>query len=263
MFTVRLERIRELSATTRDFRFVRNDGKMTEYQPGQFFRFVFTDSKGEFERSYSLCNFEELYGGNLDLVVSMVAGGRATNYLFDCAVGIEADVTGPFGRLLLPDAPLNRLVMVATSVGLAPYMPMLRELESRKFEQVVLLLGVRDRSEFIYSNELLEYAERHGFFELRLCLSREVASAAYEYDGYVNEQLNDLSLKSGADFVLLCGNPNMIDKAWGYLRDEGFKAKQVVREKYVFAKEKKSGAKKLTEKQKRLIAEKMQKYSRG
>lgn len=261
MFTVRLERIRELSATTRDFRFVRNDSKNTDYQPGQFFRFIFTDSEGEFERSYSLCNFEELYGGNLDLVVSMVDGGRATKYLFNCAAGIEAQVTGPFGRLVLPDEPLSRLVMVATSVGLAPYMPMLRILESGKFEQVVLLLGVRDRSEFIYSDELLDYAQRYDFFELRLCLSREVASAAYEYDGYVNEQLIDLSLNGSADFVLLCGNPNMIDEAWGYLRNAGFKAKQVVREKYVFAKEKKSGRTKLTEEQKRLIAEKMKKYS--
>ena len=43
MFTVRLERVRQLSQTTRDFAFVRLDGQAVEYQPGQFFRFEFED----------------------------------------------------------------------------------------------------------------------------------------------------------------------------------------------------------------------------
>ena len=52
----------------------------------------------------------------------------------------------------------------------------------------------------------------------------------------------------------------MIDDAWGWLRTEKFKAKHVVREKYVFAREKKTTTRTLTAEQKRLIAEKMQKY---
>jgi ferredoxin-NADP reductase len=152
--------------------------------------------------------------------------------------------------------------MVATSVGLAPYMPILKELETRSFPEVVLLLGVRDRSEFIYGDVLKDYAQRHDYIELRLCLSRGKATAGYEHDGYVNAQIERLGVNPESDHFLLCGNPEMIDDAWGYLKKSGFKAKNVVREKYVFARESRSSAKALTAEHKQLIADKLKKYGK-
>ena len=61
--------------------------------------------------------------------------------------------------------------------------------------------------------------------------------AGYEYDGYVNAQIEHLDVEPDSDHFLLCGNPVMIDEAWGYLKDVRFKSKNVVREKYVFASE--------------------------
>ncbi len=260
-FNVRLQRVRELSASTRDFQFIREDGQNLDYLPGQFYRFVFTDEAGEFERSYSLCNFETLYGSALDLVISKVDGGRATRLLFDCEAGLTARVTGPFGRLTLPKETPGRLVMVATSVGLAPYMPILRQLEQLDYPSVILLLGVRDRTEFIYGDWLREYESANDYFELRLCLSRETAAADYEFNGYVTGQLPSLTPDAGNDHFLLCGNPAMVEDAWGYLKGSGIQSRQVIREKYVFAKEKKQAAAALSDAQKKLIAEKMKKYS--
>ena len=262
MFSVRLERVRTLSESTKDFRFACAANTTLDYKPGQFYRFVFADGQGEFERSYSLCNFDELYGQHMDLVVSKVDNGRATKLLFNCQEGLEAKVTGPFGRLTLPEKIPGRLVMVATSVGLAPYMPILKELETRSFPEVVLLLGVRDRSEFIYGDVLKDYAQRHDYIELRLCLSRGKATAGYEHDGYVNAQIERLGVNPESDHFLLCGNPEMIDDAWGYLKKSGFKAKNVVREKYVFARESRSSAKALTAEHKQLIADKLKKYGK-
>ncbi|MDA0978538.1 MAG: FAD-binding oxidoreductase [Proteobacteria bacterium] len=264
MFTVTLDRLRTLSASTRDFRFTREDGETTRYEPGQFFRFVFEDAEGEFDRSYSLCNFEELYSEHLDLVISRVDGGRATRLLFDCEVGLRARVTGPFGRLTLPATLPRRLFLIATSVGLSPFMPILKALETGLNEagdcQVVLLLGVRDRSEFIYGKQLLDYGQRNPWFELRLCLSREPASAGHERDGYVTAQLAEFDPDTTTDHFLLCGNPAMVDEAYARLKVSGFGPRQVIREKYVFAREKKA-ASKLSDEQKKLIAEKMKKYT--
>ncbi|MGV0035537.1 MAG: hypothetical protein ACNYPE_11470 [Candidatus Azotimanducaceae bacterium WSBS_2022_MAG_OTU7] len=96
----------------------------------------------------------------MDLVISRVSNGRATALLFNSIDGLQAKVTGPFGRLTLPDEAPGRLVMVATSVGLAPYLPILKELETRGFPKVVLLLGVRDRSEFIRADLWVQHADR-------------------------------------------------------------------------------------------------------
>ncbi len=260
-FRVRLERIRDLSSSTKDFRFVRLDGQRLDYEPGQFYRFVFEDEEGEFERSYSLCNFDDLYGDRLDLVISQVEGGRATRLLFNAEPGIEADVTGPFGRLVLPKEKPARLYMVATSVGLAPYMPILKQLETAGYEDVRLLLGVRDKSEFIYGDLLLDYMKQYDWFHLTLCLSREPATKPYESDGYVTTQMNFFDPDPSKDHFLLCGNPAMVDDVWAILKKKGFSPKRVVREKYVFAREKKNAPKKtLSEDQKQLIAEKMKKY---
>ena len=112
-FEVELTRIRELSDSTLDFRFIRKDGEDNHFEPGQFYRFIFTDDEGEFERSYSLVNFEpDATGPVIDLVISRVEGGRATQLLFGAKPGVEARVSGPFGRLTLPDMPPARLFMI-------------------------------------------------------------------------------------------------------------------------------------------------------
>lgn len=270
-FEVKLERIRKLSDSTRDFRFVRTDGGLTEYKPGQFFRFIFTDGSGQFERSYSLCNFDAGESGKLDLLISTVEGGRASELLFGCEEGTRARVSGPFGRLLVPEKLPGRLFLVATSVGIAPYMPMLGQLSSALREgelELYFIYGTRDRSEFIYGDKLRQYADDHQGFHLNVCYSRELNSGAGddkfrndEFKGYVQERLKELTMSPVTDHILLCGNPMMIDETYAWLKSEGFGVRQVIREKYVFAKrpqlKKKTG---LTEEQKKLIAEKVKKY---
>jgi len=246
------------------------NGKAVDFEPGQFFRFRFTDEDGEFERSYSLCNYGENISGAdfLDLVISVVEGGRASKYLFACKEGITAQITGPFGRLLVPDPLPKRLIMVATSVGLAPFMPMLtqlsRALKSNETE-VVLLFGARGRDEFLYRDEILAFDRKHKNFSFRMAYSRDDLpdQESHEFKGYVTKQLEQLRPDPELDHVLLCGHPEMIDDCYDILKGAGFKARQVTREKYVFARETKATGKSvLSEDQKRLIAEKMKKYQR-
>ena len=103
-FGVTLRKIRRLSQSTLWFRFERNDGELVSFEQGQFFRFEFSDKAGDFERAYSPCNFGQGVADTpyLDLVVSYVDGGRASQYLFHCDEGIAATVGGPFGRLVVP-----------------------------------------------------------------------------------------------------------------------------------------------------------------
>lgn len=265
MFTVRLTRIRELSDSTRDFRLVREDGERLSYKPGQFYRFTFKDAAGAFERSYSLCNFEDLYSDTLDLVISKVEGGRATRLLFNCELGLTASVKGPYGRLVLPDPLPGRLVLVATSVGIAPYLPMLKALAEPLAggSKVTLLFGIRDKSEFLYSDLLLDYAQKYPGFDLRVCLSREQpGTAPHEYPGYVTDQLDSLAPDPDQDHFLLCGNPRMVDSCWAKLQQLGFRHKQVIREKYEFAREKAAKPQAMTEEQKQLIAAKLARHQR-
>jgi ferredoxin-NADP reductase len=250
-----------------DFRFERVDGERVNYEPGQFFRFTLKDAGGAFERSYSLCNFETDVGDtDLDLVVSTVEGGRASQVLFNAEPGFTASVSGPYGRLILPALMPRRLFLVAASVGIAPYMPMLDSLET-KLEaglEVHFLYGTRDHTEFVYGAELQAFAKRHPNFHLHLCLSRcnpDDQLLVRQIRGYVQDELFTLDPNPETDHVLLCGNPGMIDDIYPRLKALGFGVRQVVREKYVFAKDGQAVKKvEMSEEQKRLLAEKMKKY---
>ncbi|MBL4682635.1 MAG: hypothetical protein JKY88_18195 [Pseudomonadales bacterium] len=276
-FEVVLKRQTILSASTRDFRFVRRDGKNVSFQAGQFFRFTFTDNQGSFERSYSLCNFENkvikgsatkpddmLISSNLDLVISTVEGGRASELLFQGLSEVGATVKGPYGRLLLPKVFPKRLFLVATSVGVAPYITMLEPLSTalKKHElEVHFLFGVRDPSEFIYGELLEEFEQKHENFHLSVCYSRETVDKPNAYKGYVQARIHDLLPQPDSDHFLLCGHPGMIDEVYAELKTLGFGVKQVVREKYVFSKETKTKTSiDLSGSDKDLLAEKMKKY---
>lgn len=266
-FDVTLERTRRLSGTTLDFRFRRDDGAAVLFEPGQFFRFTFTDEAGEFERSYSLCNFDTAPGAPvLDLVISRVEKGRASRYLFAAREGIKARVSGPYGRLVLPATLPKRLFLVATSVGIAPYMPMLRVLESALGQQVLevhFVFGIREPSEFLYEAELKAFAEANPAFHLVPCFSRQMPEAPGSHDrqGYVQAYLEEADLDPANDYVMLCGNPKMIDESYAMLKARGFGPRQVVREKYVFARETgATPAAAMSEEQKRLLQEKIKKF---
>jgi NAD(P)H-flavin reductase len=272
-----LQEVAKLSDSTLAFRFVPTGGGHLKFKPGQFYRFKFTDKRGEFERSYSLCNLEdsvvngEIESNVLDLVISQVEDGRATDLLFNTALGLKATVSGPYGRLVLPHSLPTRMVLIATSVGLAPYLPILRQLEAplaKNELQLVLLFGIRDESEFLYSKYLSEFEQRHTLnVDLRVCISREpevtdVSLRKYVSHGYVQSQLNLIDPVAASDLVMLCGNPHMVDACFDYLKNEGFGGKQVIREKYVFARDpiEEPKVQKLTTEQRELIAEKMKKF---
>ena len=261
-FPAELSRVRRLSESTMDFRFRRTDGKPVAFNPGEFFRFSFADSIGAFERPYSLCNFTDASEDEMDLVISTVNGGRASEFLFHCSPGIQTTVTGPHGRMVLPEERLKRLFMVATSVGIAPFLPMLEVLKESS-TVVNLFFGVRDRSEFLYAEHLLALSREWSNFSLVVCYSREVSNLnEYERLGYVTNFVDLFEPNPETDHFFLCGNPRMIDDCYGQLNSLGFRAKQVIREKYVFAKETKPVSKPaLTDEQKKLIAKKIQKYS--
>jgi ferredoxin-NADP reductase len=269
-FELNLETIRVLSETTREFRFVRTDGKPVTYLPGQFYRFSFEDDSGSFERSYSLANFNGPVGcsAKLDLLISYVKGGRASRYLFDrdpsaLVQSLRCTAKGPYGRLVLPSKIPKRLIMVATSVGLAPFMPILNQLDQVMLTDpvtVALILGVRSPDEFIYADKLIAYEQSHPNFSLTVCYSRQMPGDGdtRAMPGYVQEGLFKMDLEPLDDHVLLCGNPRMIDDVFGKMKIMGFGVRNVVREKYVYARESASPKKQVPgEAHKRLIAEKL------
>ena len=236
-FKVNLVEATLLTSRVRHLKFQREDGIPLEFIPGQFVSFHFMGEEGkEVRRSYSLATIpgESSY---IELALGYVKSGIASEALFAAKPGDTFNMSGPYGRLILRDETPKRIILVATNTGVTPYRSMLPALAAKLENlKVVILLGVQKKEDALYSTDFLAYAKLYPNFDFRLCYSRENEnnlSEPFEHLGHVQNQFENLNPLPDSDIVYLCGNPNMIDAAYELLKEKGFNAQQVRREKYV------------------------------
>lgn len=234
-FDLELVSFKDLTPNVRHFVFKRTDNKPLNFVAGQFITFLLKDSEGALKRrSYSLGS---LPTNNmlLEIGITYVKGGAASEFFFNMKEGETAPAMGPAGRLILKDEEISKLILIGTGTGIVPYKSMFPELlEKANNTEIHILLGVQHRKDALYADEFINFAERHENIHFKLCLSREKESLnSYEASGYVQNQLRELSLNPETDVVYLCGNPNMIDQVYEQLTSAGFNPKSVRREKYI------------------------------
>lgn len=218
--------------------FRRNDGEGFDYVPGQFLNLHFETEAGGSHRSYSIANPPRA-DGLLEIAVSPVAGGLATEALSALAPGDVMQASGPYGRFVLREEPPCRYVLVGTGTGITPYRAMLPQLRQRLDAgfRVHIVLGVWRREELLFGEDFIELAAQHPAAEFSACYSRDYPPEPepWEYAGYVQTLYSQLALDPAQDVVYLCGNPAMIDESSEFLKAMGFGVKQMRREKYLSA----------------------------
>jgi ferredoxin-NADP reductase len=218
------------------FSLAREDGAKFEYTPGQFITLHLPWQDMVLRRSYSIATPARQAGeaGEIEIAVTAVEGGRATDVMSNLRPGARIEATGPFGRFVLRDDPPVRYVLVATGTGVSPYrsmLPALSETLAAPGYSVDLLLGVRSREELLFGPDFEQFAERHSGFRFSPSFSRRPDDGAHH--GYVQQKLAQMPLDPEKDIVYLCGNPDMIDEAVAHLKALGFNNPHIRREKYV------------------------------
>jgi ferredoxin/flavodoxin---NADP+ reductase len=188
-------------------------------------------------RAYSIVspNYEE----HLEFLSIKVQDGPLTSRLQHVKVG-DSIIVGrkPTGTLvadyLLPG---KRLYLLATGTGLAPFMSIVRDPEVyERFEQIVLVHGVRQKDELAYHDLLTQHLPAHEFLgELitsKLRYYPTVTREAYRNMGRVTELMqsgklfDDLQLPpldATTDRVMICGSPGMLRDLKTLLEERGFK----------------------------------------
>ncbi|OQX33369.1 MAG: hypothetical protein B0D91_14585 [Oceanospirillales bacterium LUC14_002_19_P2] len=211
------------------------------FQAGQFVSIQFELEGESFKRSYSIASSPDAFQSmrQIDIAIALLPDGRASRRFQEAVPGEHFGISGPFGFLVLPDSLPERLVLVGTGTGMAPYRAMLPELEKIAASGIALhiLMGTRHRKDVIYGEELSSLASRFEQVTFELCLSREANPDAemHEYSGYVQTRFSQLDLSPERDLPFLCGNPAMIDDAVAWLSAAGFGPRQIKREKYTFS----------------------------
>ena len=131
----------------------------------------------------------------------------------------------PTGTILIDYLlPAKRLYMLSTGTGLAPFMSVIRDPETyEKFEEVILVHGVREVKELAYHDYITQELPQHEFLgELvskQLKYYPTVTREPFRNQGRINHLIEsgklftDLgvpALNPLEDRVMLCGSPEML-----------------------------------------------------
>ena len=187
-------------------------------------------------RAYSVASAH--YADHLEFYSIKVPNGPLTSRLSRIAPGDRVLVSRkPTGTLVLDNlSPAKRLYLLGTGTGLAPFMSIIRDPEVyERFEKVVVVHGVRTKSELGYSDYIrgeLPHDELVGEeVRSKLLYYPTVTREAHERQGRITHLIEngalatDLGLPAldpSEDRVMICGSPAMLQDTVQILESRGF-----------------------------------------
>jgi ferredoxin--NADP+ reductase len=187
-------------------------------------------------RAYSIAsaNHEE----HLEFLSIKVADGPLTSRLQNVRPGDEVLVSRkPTGTLLLHDLkPGKRLYLLSSGTGLAPFMSLIKDpAVYERFEKIILVHGVRFRSELAY-RDFIEWELTHHEYlgeqvRSQLIYYPTVTRQRFLYQGRVTSLIESGKLFADTglppldpahDRVMICGSPAMLTDLSAMLDARGF-----------------------------------------
>lgn len=223
--------------TDRLFTFTTTRDQSLRFSNGHFTMIGLRVNNKPLLRAYSIvsANYEE----HLEFLSIKVPDGPLTSRLQHIQVG-DSIIVGrkPTGTLVIDYLlPGRRLYLMSTGTGLAPFMSIIRDPATyEKFEQVVLVHGVRQVDELAYHDLLVEHLPNHEFLgemvTSQLRYYPTVTRETYKNMGRVTELIengkltSDLglpALDAAEDRVMICGSPAMLRDLKHMLETRGFK----------------------------------------
>ena len=210
--------------TDRLFSFTTTRGQGLRFSNGHFTMIGLMVDGKPLLRAYSVvsANYEE----HLEFLSIKVPNGPLTSRLQHIQVG-DSIIVGkkPTGTLLIDYLlPGKRLYLISTGTGLAPFMSVIRDPDTyEKFQEVILIHGVREVAELAYHDYITQELPRHEILG-------EMVSKQLKYyptvtrEPFRNQGRTPDLIESGKlftdlgvpplnpleDRVMLCGSPEML-----------------------------------------------------
>lgn len=208
---------------------LRVEADLAPYKAGQFTKLALQQSERRIQRAYSFVNppsapYHEFY-------LVEIPEGELTPSLGSLQSGdsvlVQSQATG---FLTLDELPAGRdLWLLSTGTAIGPFLAMLADGEAfERFDNLVLVHGVRKGEELSYRSLIESFAERHGpRFHYVPFVSREEWPGAMT--GRIPAAIGEgrLQARVGLEFsavhsqVMICGNPAMVKETQQTLLELG------------------------------------------
>lgn len=205
------------------------DAPAIDFKAGQYTKVALDIGGDRIGRPYSLVNAPG--EPPLEIYFNEVPDGSLTPRLSDLEQGDSVWLSALAGGIFTLETvqPSRTLWLLATGTALGVYLSILRTPDAwGKFEQVILVHGVRNRAELTYPETLAEIKEqRWGRFRFLPALSREDNGSGLTgritdllKSGALEDRVGD-KIDSKSSHVMLCGNAEMITEAKSILEKRG------------------------------------------
>lgn len=208
------------------------DHQPFDFQPGQFIG-IQADVPGLGVRRSPYCiisppNSERMF----QLLVRLVPEGPLSCYLGSLDVGDVIAFRGPSGRSMVQQGGNEDLILLATGVGIGPFLSLVEDLGRQGFDRSVhVVWGLRLVEDICLVEELDELARRHTFFRYEISLSQP-PDGWTGLPGRVTESVPPLLRKLSGKRYYLVGNGAMIEEMAAVLSDLGVDRQFIYEEVY-------------------------------
>jgi len=228
----------QLNSNTYLYHFDLIEPKEIFFKPGQYVMLKVPSAKGPVSRLYSISS-SNTTKNSFELIIGIISGGLASNYLFSLKENTEVTFQGPAGMFGLKENNRDKIFLI-TGTGIAPVRAMLNS--ELRIQNSELFWGLKNYQDVYLLEELKNYELRITNFKFKICLSREqnldiVPKEDQKYFelGHVNSCLeklfpNPYFLVTNFDFYL-CGGRNIVESLKQFLL-----AKNILQENIYFEK---------------------------
>lgn len=191
------------------------NGDALAFLPGQYVTFYLERNGKTLPRSYSIYSSPKRHD-RFSLLIKVVPDGFASPYLcgLSSPSSLPLSVLAPLGRFILHDPSGRSVVLVATGVGLAPFLPMLESLhENHPATPTTLFVGNRFVEEIVDRDRLTNLAKDWPSFRFVPVLSRPPSDGSWTGEvGHVEDPVRVLFPDLAQSDVYLCGATPMVNQ---------------------------------------------------
>lgn len=190
-------------------------GDSMEFRPGQYVTFYLTHGGRSATRSYSIYSSSYRHD-RVSLLIKRVPSGFASPFLCGRSPAARPAFTAlaPLGKFVLTDPGDRTVVLVATGVGVAPFVPMLERIHDEHPQTPTWLFwGNRFEAELVDRAALSRLAAHWPSFRFVPILSRPPEGGSWSGAvGHVQEHVRARLPDLRSAEVYLCGATGMVNQ---------------------------------------------------
>jgi sulfhydrogenase subunit gamma (sulfur reductase) len=205
-FFCRIESVKDLTATEKLFRFVKEDGKPFGHRPGQFMQVSITGI-GEAPISVSSSPTRGNY-----LEMGVRNAGTLTGAMHKLKSGDIIGMRGAFGTFFDTDSMKGKdLLLISGGCGLAPMRALIQFIEDQRddFGKVTILYGAKSPQDILYKSELKQW-QSSEYLKCNVTVDNVPEGSCWDANvGLITKLIPPLKIDKNKTMAVIVGPPIM------------------------------------------------------